>query len=129
MQLSQLILFVHDAPRMQAFYEQVLGLVVVDGDAAAGFVRLGDPAGGAILAVHATPAVGAPSDPPAAREDTAQKPCFHVDDIAAARASLVARGVTVREIHRFGGVAFCDALDPEGNIFQLTTRQGAQSAP
>ncbi len=118
MRLSQVILFVHDAPRMQAFYEQ-LGLAVVDGDAASGFVRLADARGGAVLALHATAAVGPPTGP---RHDSALKPCFHVDDAEAARAALVARGATMREVRRFGTVAICDGIDPEGNIFQLTTR-------
>lgn len=122
MVLAQVILFVHDATRMQAFYEQ-LGLAVVDGDAASGFVRLANPNGGAVLALHATPAVGAPATPPVPRTDTAEKLCFQVEDIEAARAALAARGVTLlRDIHRFGAVAYFDALDPEGNIFQLTTR-------
>jgi catechol 2,3-dioxygenase-like lactoylglutathione lyase family enzyme len=117
-QLSQLILFVHDAALMQAFYAQ-LGLAVVDGDAAAGFVRLRDPTGGAVLALHFTRAVGPPTGP---RADTALKPCFHVDDIDTARAALSARGATMRDVNRFDGIAICDGVDPEGNIFQLTTR-------
>lgn len=121
MQLAQVILFVHDAVRMQAFYEG-LGLVAIDGDAQRGFVRLRDANGGGVLAIHATSAAGAPASPPVVREDSWVKPCFHVDDIDAARTALVARGVTVRDVHRFESVAFCDAIDPEGNVFQLTTR-------
>jgi catechol 2,3-dioxygenase-like lactoylglutathione lyase family enzyme len=116
--LSQAILFVHDAARMQAFYEQ-LGLRVVDGDAKDGFVRMADAGGGAVLAIHHTKAIGPNTAP---RMDTAIKLCFHVDDVAAERGQLVARGVTAREIHSFEGVSYCDFVDPEGNIFQLTTR-------
>lgn len=118
MQLAQALLFVDDAARMQAFYEG-LGLRVLDGAAADGFVRLADPAGGAILALHHTRAVG-PGGPP--RTDTAIKLCFHVADVDAERAALVARGVAMRDVHRYDGIAFCDGIDPEGNIFQLTTR-------
>lgn len=118
MQLAQAILFVHDAARMQAFYEQ-LGLKVVDGDAKDGFVRMADPGGGAVLAIHHTKAIGPNTTP---RFDTAIKLCFHVADVAAERGQLVARGVTAREIHSFGDISYCDFVDPEGNIFQLTTR-------
>ncbi|HUS27258.1 MAG TPA: VOC family protein [Kofleriaceae bacterium] len=118
MQLAQAILFVNDAVRMQAFYEQ-LGLKVVDGDAKTGFVRLADSTGGAVLAIHHTPAAGPGGAP---RIDTWTKLCFRVEDVAAERAQLVARGVTAREIHTFGSVSFCDFVDPEGNVFQLTTR-------
>ena len=111
-------MFVHDTQRMLAFYLQ-LGLAVIEGDAASGFVRLRDPSGGAVLALHYTRAVGAPNGP---RTNTALKPCFHVDDIDVACASVAALGATMRDIHRFKGIAFCDGVDPEGNIFQLTTR-------
>ncbi len=56
--------------------------------------RLADPAGGAVLAIHATKA-----------------------------AALVERGVTMRDIHRWEGIAFCDGIDPEGNVVQITTRR------
>jgi catechol 2,3-dioxygenase-like lactoylglutathione lyase family enzyme len=117
-QLSQIILFVHDAARMQAFYAQ-LGLVVVDGDADDGFVRMRDPAGGAVLALHFTKVIGPPSGP---RVDTALKPCFQVDDVDVARAALTGYGATMRDVHRWNTIAFCDGVDPEGNIFQVTTR-------
>ncbi|HET9989885.1 MAG TPA: VOC family protein [Kofleriaceae bacterium] len=118
MKLGQAMIFVNDTGRMQAFYE-ALGLHVIDGDAADGFVRLADPAGGAILALHATKAAD-PGGPP--RVDTAIKLCFQIDDVDRERAVLVARGVTMRDVHRFESIEFCDGIDPEGNIFQITTR-------
>lgn len=119
MRLGQAILFVHDTPRMQDFYTRAFGLRIVDGDAASGFVRLADPAGGATLALHASAAVGPPTGP---RRDVAVKLCFHVDDIAAGHAALAAAGAAPGKIRRFDGIAFCDATDPEGNIIQITTR-------
>jgi len=77
MKLGQAIMFVNDTARMQAFYEG-LGLRVVDGDAADGFVRLADPAGGAVLALHASKAAGRGGPP---RTDTWVKLCFQVGDI------------------------------------------------
>jgi predicted enzyme related to lactoylglutathione lyase len=51
-----------------------------------------------------------------------------VEDIAEARAELLARGVEVGEIHDFGGgVRGADFSDPDGNGFELqemTWRQG-----
>jgi catechol 2,3-dioxygenase-like lactoylglutathione lyase family enzyme len=118
MKLGQAIMFVNDTARMQGFYEG-LGLRVVDGDAADGFVRLADPTGGATLALHASKAVG-PDGPP--RTATWVKLCFQIDNVDRERAALVARGVTMRDVHRFENIAFCDGVDPEGNIFQITTR-------
>ena len=119
MKLAQAILFVNDAVQMQAFYEG-LGLRVIDGDAADGFVRLADAGGGAALALHSSKAVGPGGAP---RTDTCIKLCFQVEDLDRERVALVARGVTMRDLHRFEGIAFCDGIDPEGNIFQNTTRR------
>jgi catechol 2,3-dioxygenase-like lactoylglutathione lyase family enzyme len=118
MKLGQAIMFVNDAARMQAFYEG-LGLRVVDGSAADGFVRLADPAGGAVLALHASKAVGLGGPP---WTETPVKLCFQVDDVDRERAALIARAVTMRAVHRFENIVFCDGIDPEGNIFQITTR-------
>lgn len=116
MKLAQAILFVNDAALIQAFYAS-LGMTVVDGSG--DFVRLADPSGGAVLAIHASKAVGPPTGP---RTDTAIKLCFQVDDVERERTALIARGVTMRDLHRWEGIAFCDGIDPEGNIFQITSR-------
>lgn len=119
MHLAQALLFVADIGRMQAFYEGVLGLPVVAAEP--GYVQLGT---GAILALHAIPPEYRPviASPPVEREDGVVKLGFHVDDVDAERARLVALGVAMRETTRWGGIAFCDGIDPEGNVFQLTTR-------
>lgn len=53
-----------------------------------------------------------------------------VEDLAEARAALVARGVDVGEIHDFGGgVRGASFADPDGNTFELQEmawRQGPQ---
>ena len=43
-----------------------------------------------------------------------------VDDIEAARAELIERGVEVSEVHDFGGgVKGAEFSDPDGNSFEL----------
>lgn len=110
------ILFVTDVARMQAFYEHVLGLSVTSAEP--GYVELGE------LALHAIPAQYAPAiaSPPELREDAVTKLAFHVDDVAAERARLVDQGVAMRELQHYQTVSFCDGIDPEGNVFQITTR-------
>jgi catechol 2,3-dioxygenase-like lactoylglutathione lyase family enzyme len=116
--MAQTIVFVEDVARMQAFYQGTLGLPVITAEP--GWVRL--DAGGVVLALHAIKAGPGLPEPPPERVDSCVKLCFHVDDLDAARAALVAAGVRMREPHRYGGVAFCDGIDPEGNVFQITTR-------
>jgi catechol 2,3-dioxygenase-like lactoylglutathione lyase family enzyme len=118
MKLAQVLLFVKDVPRMQRFYQGTFGLSVVSSDP--GFVRL--EAGGCVLALHALPREPDVPQPPPPREDSWIKVGFHTDDVAAERARLVAAGVTMRELHTWQGISFCDGVDPEGNIFQITTR-------
>lgn len=118
MRLAQTIVFVEDVARMQAFYQGTLGLPVITAEP--GWVRL--DAGGVVLALHAIKAGPQQVEPPPERLDSYVKLCFHVDGIDEARGALVAAGVRMRDVHRFGDVAFCDGIDPEGNVFQITTR-------
>jgi catechol 2,3-dioxygenase-like lactoylglutathione lyase family enzyme len=44
--------------------------------------------------------------------------CLH----QAEREELLKKGARMKKIVRFGSIAFCDGSDPEGNIFQISTR-------
>jgi len=116
--MAQIILFVEDVARMQAFYERMLGLPVITAEP--GWVQL--DASGTVLALHAIKPGPPLPDPPPERLDSYIKVCFHVDDIDGERAAMIAAGVRMRDVHRYQGVAFCDGIDPEGNVFQITTR-------
>jgi catechol 2,3-dioxygenase-like lactoylglutathione lyase family enzyme len=118
MRMAQTIVFVENVARMQAFYQDTLGLPVITAEP--GWVQL--DAGGVVLALHAIKAGRRLPEPPPERVDACIKLCFHADDVDGARAALIAAGVGMREVHRHGDVAFCDGLDPEGNVFQITTR-------
>jgi len=118
MRMAQTIVFVEDVARMQAFYQGALGLALITAEP--GWVQL--DAGGVVLGLHAINAGPKQPEPPPERVDANVKLCFHVDDVDGARAALVAAGVRMREVHHHGGVAFCDGIDPEGNVFQITTR-------
>jgi predicted enzyme related to lactoylglutathione lyase len=114
MRLAQAILFANDLGVMKAFYRDAFGLTILEDDP--GYVRL--DSGGAVLMLHK---LGEPPSP-TPRCDSFIKLCFKSDDVPAARAALVARGVAMRDLHHFGAVTLCDGVDPEGNIFQITTR-------
>ena len=62
------------------------------------------------------------ADPPEARSDAVTKLVFRVDDLAAARRALHAQGVI--EVHQeflSEPPVRCDFLDPEGNVFQISS--------
>jgi catechol 2,3-dioxygenase-like lactoylglutathione lyase family enzyme len=120
MQLSTAMIFVKDVGSMVAFYRDALGLQVRDGASDSWAVL---DAGGAALALHAIPTEIAAEIhidvPPQARSATPIKLIFETDDLAAARTRLEALGAVllpVRDPRR------CDALDPEGNVFQIAAR-------
>lgn len=115
MKLGKVILFVADVPAMVAFYRDVLGLRAIHDEP--GWVVF--DAGGAQLAIHALP--GEPRSDGRRREDAYVKHVFHVDDLDAVRARLAAAGVALDPVHTYQGRSFCNALDPEGNVFQLAT--------
>jgi catechol 2,3-dioxygenase-like lactoylglutathione lyase family enzyme len=118
MQMAQAIVFVDDVARMQAFYHGVLGLPVITAEP--GWVRL--DAGGVVLALHAIKPPRTRPDPAPERVEAVIKLCFRVDDVDQTREALAVAGVKMRTVHRSGDLAFCDGIDPEGNIFQITTR-------
>jgi catechol-2,3-dioxygenase len=114
MRLAQAILFVHDVAQMKAFYTDMLGLSVIEDEP--GYVRLDD--GGCVLMLHAIrePASATP------RHDSFLKLAFHSDDVARTRTALLGKSVRMNELVHFGTVVLCDGVDPEGNIFQITSR-------
>lgn len=117
------LIFAKDLERLASFYGSVLGLTprtTPDG----GFVELLCD-GQVALSLHALPPAIASQvalgDPPHAREDTAIKPCFEVDGLEAVREVVLAHGARAKDVWEWRGRAYCDCIDPEGNVFQLTS--------
>ena len=103
------MLFVKDMPAMTRFYEEQLGLTVLE--RSPGFVDF--DAGACRVALHKT------TKPQPGRT----KICFYAEDVSATRAELVARGVPMGLDPGPGdGLKLCDAKDPEGNVIQLSNR-------
>jgi catechol 2,3-dioxygenase-like lactoylglutathione lyase family enzyme len=125
MRLGQAIIFADDVEKMAAFYSGLLGLTLKDGSVAEGFVRFADASGGAVVALHKIRGGGSPPASPEPRNEGCIKLCFTLEDRAAVereRTRLSEAGITMRKLHDWEGVTFCDGEDPEGNVFQLTTR-------
>lgn len=105
---------------MTDFYKGVLGLEVLPG-AEDDFVCL--DAGGCQICLHSLPERyrSKTSDYPK-REDTYVKYVFYSGNVEKDREYLVDKGVRMKEVIRFGSIEFCDGADPEGNIFQISSR-------
>jgi predicted enzyme related to lactoylglutathione lyase len=115
-----LFVYAKDLPRLAGFYEALLAMrrVVATGD----LVVLDSP--DIQLTLHAIPpaiaATIAIADPPRPRDDAALKFFFTVPSLAAAANAAPALGGTVLvEEWRGPGFRVRNAVDPEGNIFQL----------
>jgi catechol 2,3-dioxygenase-like lactoylglutathione lyase family enzyme len=109
LQLRRIILFANNMNAMTSFYEEKLGLKVIE--RSDGFVDF--DAGGCRIALHRT---GTP-------KPGRTKICFYAKDVSATRAALMARGVQfARDPGPGPGLKLCDAQDPEGNLIQLSNR-------
>jgi catechol 2,3-dioxygenase-like lactoylglutathione lyase family enzyme len=109
LRLRRVMLFARDMKTMTRFYEEQLGLKVLERGTS--FVDF--DAGACRIALHraSTPRPGR------------TKICFYVEDVSAARAELVARNVAMGKDPGPGpGFKPCDGRDPEGNVLQISNR-------
>lgn len=119
-EISRIILFVDDIGKMSEFYRGVFGLDELPGSSI-DFVCFG--AGGCQICLHSIPVEYRSKDNEyPRREDTYVKFVFYSDNVEADRSYLVERGVRMKDIVRFGSIEFCDGADPEGNVFQISSR-------
>ena len=115
-----LFIYAKDLPRMAGFYESFLGMSKAH--ATADLVVLRSP--DLQLTLHAIPpAISASitiTAPPAKRDNVALKFFFTVPSIAQAQALAPSLGGEVLPEQWQGpGFTVCNAVDPEGNIFQV----------
>ncbi len=120
-----LFVYAKDTGRLTAFYEAVLGMVVVHKTVELTVLRSAELQ----LVIQAMPpAIAAGitiANPPVLREDAALKFFFTVPSLAAAEKTAQALGGAVlAEQWRGPGFVVRNAFDPEGNIFQLRERIG-----
>ena len=115
--------YAKDLERIAQFYAALLGLRRLHGDAD----RVVLAGTSMQLIVHAMPPAIAASvriaSPPTRRYDTALKFFFTVSSIAEARERAPALGGEVlTELWEGPGFRVCNAIDPEGNVFQVRER-------
>jgi predicted enzyme related to lactoylglutathione lyase len=123
MRLGCAMLYVKDFPKMREFYSEMLGSKPFNKEWTDSWAEF--DAGGARFALHAIPAEIAQgiaiASPPQPRETVPVKLIFRVDDVAAERARLESLGVTMLTRSWQNPVESCDGIDPEGNIFQISS--------
>lgn len=115
------MVYVKDLERMKQFYGQLLGVEPTNQKSTNEWVAF--DTGGVRFALHAIPGDIAKNieiaSPPEPRESGAVKLIFAVKDVEGERERLESLGIrTVRRPWQQPGEA-CDAVDPEGNVFQL----------
>lgn len=120
--LIEVIVYVADMGAQVRFYQNVFGLTVtypanLENYADQFWVTL--DAGGVVLALHGGGQGRLGADTP--------KMVFGVADIQAARAELVAKGVSLDEVRSAApGVWVCDGRDPEGNPFSIESHETSE---
>ena len=119
MHLCGAVLFVSNLARMREFYAEMLqtppgGTDYPDSYAV--FDLSGDK-----LFLHAIPPeyAGEPGAASPTREENPIKLIFAVENVASARARLHAIGASILERPWQNPDESCDAVDPEGNVFQI----------
>jgi predicted enzyme related to lactoylglutathione lyase len=117
-----LVVFAKNKKRVSAFYQQTLGLAVVESDTS--HVLLSGH--GYEVVVHAIPRQHAAgitiARPPEPREETPFKPIFVVASLAEVRRAIEATGGYLKPesaAWHFRGYTVLDGWDPEGNIVQF----------
>lgn len=107
--MRRIVLFTSDMPTMVAFYRDVLGLPLQKDER--GWKEF--DANGCIIALHnGSSQLG--TRPP--------KIGFWSDDVAAARAALLARGAKLGKLMSGAGLTRCEGKDPDGNPYSITDR-------
>jgi predicted enzyme related to lactoylglutathione lyase len=115
-----LFIYAKEMSRVAGFYESLLGMARAYASPELVVLRSPDIQ----LTVHAIPSAIASSisvsSPPGQRDNAALKFFFTVPSIAEARANAPALGGEVLAQQWQGpGFRVCNAVDPEGNIFQV----------
>jgi catechol 2,3-dioxygenase-like lactoylglutathione lyase family enzyme len=131
--MSAVVIYAKDLERLVAFYA-ALGLKIDEAERGDFAVLLG--AGLELSIIQIPKEIAAQieiSTPPQARTRTPLKLCFFVPSIDKALEATRALGGRIKEDAKrwqFRGHALQDAIDPEGNVYQLRERlQPGRTAP
>ena len=113
LQISRVILYVKQIPKVAAFYERFFGMQRLPG-ATDGYVELATPAGGCMIALHQASV--------AQKSGAAMKIVFGVADVRGVKAAKEREGLKLGVVHTVAGIEFCNTKDPAGNSVQISNR-------
>jgi predicted enzyme related to lactoylglutathione lyase len=119
--LNRIIIFVGDVQKCARFYADAFGFAVLPSDyGETEWMEL--DTGGCKLAFHKARGPDGPIDSPTGSPMNPHKIVFFAENVAAARAAVMAKGAVMGDVRQFDSTIVCDGQDPEGNMFQICNR-------
>jgi len=119
--LRRVIVFVADVQLCATFYRTMFGFREIPSSyPPSEWAEL--DAGGCKLAFHKAHGPEGPIESPTGSSADPHKLAFFAEDVVAVRSALVAAGVRMDGVLRYGDLVLCHGHDPEGHIFQITNR-------
>ena len=119
MRVGDVVLYVKDAEACRRFWVERVGMVEKRRTEAGGFVIVQVGFAEQPFAFELVP-LDLMKENPDGLDLATPSICFHVEDLASARAELVARGVEATEVGEHHGTANFAFSDPEGRWFAVT---------
>jgi lactoylglutathione lyase len=119
MRVGYVVLYVDDAERCRRFWTEQVGMVERRRTEVAGFVVAQVGFANQDLSFELVPREMM-KDNPDGLDLATPSICFHVDDLQATRAALVANGVSATEVGDHHGMRNFAFSDPEGRWFAVT---------
>jgi predicted enzyme related to lactoylglutathione lyase len=110
LEIQRVIYFTTNMEAMSHFYREVMGLEPLP-ESGAGWKEF--RAGGCNISLHGGKASATGRGP---------KVVFYTADVSSARDALVKRGAKMGKVASGNELTFCDGTDPDGNVFQISTR-------
>jgi catechol 2,3-dioxygenase-like lactoylglutathione lyase family enzyme len=112
-QISRVILYVRDIPKVATFYQTHFGFRPLPGTEP-GWLELAAPGGGSSIALHQASK--------GQKRGSEIKIVFGVRDVRGFKAGCEANGLRFGVVHDAGGFQFSNARDPAGNSISISSR-------
>jgi predicted enzyme related to lactoylglutathione lyase len=112
-QITRVILYVRDIPKVAAFYQRFFNMSPLPG-ATDSWLELAASSGGCAIALHQAAV--------SQKSGAAMKIVFGVADVQSFKLAAEKNGLKFGVVHKAGGLEFSNAKDPAGNSIQISSR-------